>query len=125
KGPAGVPAPSMDPFSIHAARVVTVAKGIDVVGDAVDGTLARSPAGPGGVRRDDQVIRLVIDQRMAGARWFDVQYVDTGAGDNTALQGVDQGLGIDDGAASRVDEYGAGFHAGQRLGVDQATGGVS
>ena len=55
-------------------------------------------------------------------RRFVFEYVDAGAGDLAAVEGVCQGLGVDDGAAGFVDQEGRRLHVRQRFGVDHAAG---
>ena len=63
---------------------------LDVVDELVGEDLHRPLAGPGDVRREDEIGQVEIEQRVAGARRLDAQHVEAGAGDRAAAQRIGQ-----------------------------------
>src|SRR5262245_7858970 len=56
-------------------------------------------------------------QRVVGARWLGIEYVDAGTGDPAGGQRGRERLLIDDRPAGGVDEIGARLHHRQPLGI--------
>ena len=75
------------------------------------------------VRRDDDVVEP--PQGMVEGQRLDIEHVEAGPGDGAALQGLDEGGLIDDGAARGVDQIGGGFHQAQFARADQAARAVA
>src|SRR5262245_11722324 len=73
-----------------------------------------------GVRGDDDVVEF--QNRVVGVRRFRVEDVQARAGNTSFLQGLGQGLLVDDGPACEVDEKGRPLHQSEPPGVDKVPG---
>ncbi len=60
-----------------------------------------------------------LGERMSGGQRLGGHHVETGGGDATGAQSVDQRVLVDDGAPARVHQHGRRFHLRQSCGVDQ------
>jgi hypothetical protein len=70
------------------------------------------------MRRDHGIIHFA--EGMVERQRFDVEHVETGAGNGLRLQCRDKGLLIDNGPTRRVDQVSGLFHQTEFLGPDQA-----
>ena len=72
----------------------------DLVGERLHGLLAR----PCHVRGQDEIRRLELEQRVAGARRLDAEDVEARARDRALPEGLGERRLVDQSAAGRVDE---------------------
>lgn len=82
--------------SYHDVAWLTLHKGLDVVPNFVDQTLAGLAAHPRGVKCEDQIRDIGIQQWMIGRWWFEGKDIDPRTSDSARLQRLGQGLLIDD-----------------------------
>ena len=79
-----------------------IGKAAQVLAEQIDGPVQPQWRTARGVGSDDNV--RVIPERTVGGQWFRGRYVKPGAANEPLIQGLQQGLVVDDGPPGNVDQ---------------------